>query len=270
MPDIARFGVQDAFAAIIPDWTPYRFAFNNPIYFSDPTGLFEDRSVATCPNCPKTPEFQPFIDDPNTEYFYDSETNKVTKVREIEEVIIPEKKKDSTLDNLDFANDRLDNLGDLLSLTKNKGGSIGIWTTPIRNRAFDGINYSKLNIRYYGNNWRGNLSVGRTTSVAKYLKKGSIVGSIIIGIVETGQGLAKDKSDYETKGQTNGRNTVKAATTATAGIVAGIYAGAAFGTAIPIPIVGTIGGAIVGGIAGYLASEATGAAVDAVYDKIEE
>ena len=31
MPDIARFGVQDAFAAIIPDWTPYRFAFNNPI-----------------------------------------------------------------------------------------------------------------------------------------------------------------------------------------------------------------------------------------------
>lgn len=25
-----------------PDWTPYRFGFNNPIYFNDPTGLFED------------------------------------------------------------------------------------------------------------------------------------------------------------------------------------------------------------------------------------
>ena len=25
-----------------PSWTPYRFGFNNPIYFNDPTGLFED------------------------------------------------------------------------------------------------------------------------------------------------------------------------------------------------------------------------------------
>ncbi|WP_407509388.1 hypothetical protein [Elizabethkingia anophelis] len=25
----------------MPEWTPYRFGFNNPVYFSDPTGLFE-------------------------------------------------------------------------------------------------------------------------------------------------------------------------------------------------------------------------------------
>ncbi len=105
MPDIGRFAGQDRFTEVMPDWTPYRFAFNNPIYFSDPTGLFEDSSsniIATCPNCPKTSTYQPFIDDPNTEYFYDSETGKVTKVGQIEEVTVTGKKKEQQQQNIDY------------------------------------------------------------------------------------------------------------------------------------------------------------------------
>ena len=32
MPDIGRFAGQDRFTEVMPDWTPYRFAFNNPIW----------------------------------------------------------------------------------------------------------------------------------------------------------------------------------------------------------------------------------------------
>src|SRR5690554_6129538 len=36
----------DPLAEQAPNWTPYRFGFNNPIMFTDPTGLFEKRSDA--------------------------------------------------------------------------------------------------------------------------------------------------------------------------------------------------------------------------------
>ncbi|CAA7195188.1 RHS repeat domain-containing protein [Chryseobacterium potabilaquae] len=41
MPDIGHFGVMDPLTEVIPGWTPYRYAFNNPVYFRDPNGLFE-------------------------------------------------------------------------------------------------------------------------------------------------------------------------------------------------------------------------------------
>ncbi|CAM3148915.1 RHS repeat-associated core domain-containing protein [Chryseobacterium flavum] len=42
MPDIGRFSVADPLSAMTPGWTPYRFGFNNPVNFSDPSGLFEE------------------------------------------------------------------------------------------------------------------------------------------------------------------------------------------------------------------------------------
>ncbi len=40
-PDIGRFMNIDALAPFVPSMTPYRFAYNNPIYWSDPYGLIE-------------------------------------------------------------------------------------------------------------------------------------------------------------------------------------------------------------------------------------
>ena len=41
-PAIGRFHSPDPLGELTPDWTPYRFAFNNPVFFNDPTGLCED------------------------------------------------------------------------------------------------------------------------------------------------------------------------------------------------------------------------------------
>ena len=102
-PDIGRFISQDRISEIMPDWTPYRFAFNNPVYFSDPTGLFEEsNALATCPNCPNTPQFQPFIDDQNNEYFYESD-NTVSKVGQIEEVVVTGKAKQENTNYHDWS-----------------------------------------------------------------------------------------------------------------------------------------------------------------------
>ncbi len=40
-PAIGRFNVIDAAAELAQNWTPYRFGFNNPVLFSDPSGLWE-------------------------------------------------------------------------------------------------------------------------------------------------------------------------------------------------------------------------------------
>ncbi|CAA7386956.1 DUF6443 domain-containing protein [Chryseobacterium fistulae] len=63
-PDIGRFIAQDRFSEVMPDWTPYRFAFNNPVYFSDPTGLFErENNMIAWPTKPGTEKGQTHIDD---------------------------------------------------------------------------------------------------------------------------------------------------------------------------------------------------------------
>jgi RHS repeat-associated protein len=43
-PAIARFNSMDALAEEDPDFTPYRFAYDNPLYWNDPSGLSEEGS----------------------------------------------------------------------------------------------------------------------------------------------------------------------------------------------------------------------------------
>jgi RHS repeat-associated protein len=87
---IGRFNSIDVLSELTPDWTPYRFALNNPVFWADPTGLTEETNPvnATCPTCPNTPAFKPLIDDPNNEYVYDPETKTASIVTVIEEVVI--------------------------------------------------------------------------------------------------------------------------------------------------------------------------------------
>ncbi len=85
---LGRFSGMDRLAELSYSMTPYRFAYNNPVYWTDPTGLFENTDLAHCPTCPNIPAFQPLIDDPNNEYVYDSETNTATLVIQLEEVTV--------------------------------------------------------------------------------------------------------------------------------------------------------------------------------------
>src|SRR5690606_71137 len=43
---LGRFNVMDILSEMAPDHTPYRYGFNNPVYFSDATGLFETYGAA--------------------------------------------------------------------------------------------------------------------------------------------------------------------------------------------------------------------------------
>jgi RHS repeat-associated protein len=167
------------------------------------------------------------------------------------------------LDYANFANDRIGDVGSILEHTRNQGGSIAFWRSTATGS-------TRINLRYYRNNWGGNGYTGSTRSVAKYLGKGALVTQIALGAIEVGNGIADDVNDYNTKGVTNGRNTVVTAAKVTSGILAGMYAGAAIGTAIPIPIVGTIVGAVGGAIVGYFIGEAVGRDVNEIYDNFEK
>ena len=46
IPDIGRWGVMDPLAELALGWTPYRYAYDNPIRYIDPKGLFESRQEA--------------------------------------------------------------------------------------------------------------------------------------------------------------------------------------------------------------------------------
>jgi len=45
-PSIGRFISSDPMAELAPDWTPYRYGFNNPISYIDPDGMFETKDAA--------------------------------------------------------------------------------------------------------------------------------------------------------------------------------------------------------------------------------
>ena len=45
-PAIGRFNVMDAMSELAPGQTPYRYGFNNPVNWTDPTGLFETYEAA--------------------------------------------------------------------------------------------------------------------------------------------------------------------------------------------------------------------------------
>ena len=45
-PILGRFINSDPLSELAPGWTPYRYGFNNPISYTDPTGMFESKEAA--------------------------------------------------------------------------------------------------------------------------------------------------------------------------------------------------------------------------------
>src|SRR5690606_7467955 len=43
---LGRFNVMDVLSELAPNFTPYRYGFNNPVYFNDASGLFESYGAA--------------------------------------------------------------------------------------------------------------------------------------------------------------------------------------------------------------------------------
>jgi len=90
-PYIWRTPTQDPHAEYYPQISPYSFLNNNPVNFLDPTGmdafgLAGSNDIATCPTCPNTPQYQPYIDDPNNNYIYDPTSGGVSIL--LDEVVV--------------------------------------------------------------------------------------------------------------------------------------------------------------------------------------
>jgi hypothetical protein len=84
-PDlVSRWMSQDPLAEEFYDQSPYNFTDDNPINFVDPDGMaaissFEFNVIADCPDCPNTPEYQPYINDPNM-WYYDPQSGLVSNL----------------------------------------------------------------------------------------------------------------------------------------------------------------------------------------------
>jgi len=265
---IGRFNGMDRLAELAPEISPYRFAFNNPVYWSDPSGLSEEgsNSIAICPTCPNTPKFQPAIDDPNRVFEYDAESDVAIEVTELNEVEIVETRKTQTTQSNNDSSSGLN----ILDFSYGAGGDIG-------NELFKRGSYKQTNgnignfhdrpFKRLSNNAKAHYNFYKDL---KGLKKAGVATTVILGSIEIGNGAVNDFKKYKKTGSTNFKNTVKASAEVSAGIgvgwAAGAISGAAIGTAVPVPLVGTVVGFVVGGVAGYYASEAAGNLVEKAYE----
>jgi RHS repeat-associated protein len=243
---IGRFNGMDLYSSTAPMWTPYRFAFNNPVYWKDPSGLFED-DFARCPTCPKTPKFQPYIDDPNNDYVYDADLDEA--FIEIEGITVTA---NNNGNNQDWSEHFNNGLNGAASAAPNSFGSFYL------NRSFIGPAPYQLNIHYTPKYWKtGNKYTFKPISAGNILKSGTIVTSVILEIPEIADGF--EKSNAEGVKQTAG---------AVGGIGGGVLGGAGAGALVAATGASPTGpGAIVAGLIGavvgaFLGEEGVERAVD--------
>jgi hypothetical protein len=291
----------DRLAELVTSMTPYRFAFNNPVYWSDPTGLIEqgeslgsldtdfasvDVSItferlggnghARCDTCPNKPEFKPFIDDPFNDYEYNSETNLVRKITELEGVTVSATQTSQSSNSHPSTYLSPTFLGSGLELSYGFIGSIG--EEAFKNGSYKQSNgrtgnyhdrpYNRLSKRakaYY--NFHKSLN---------YVKHAGTGVTVILGSIEIANGLTADIEIYERTGQTNLKNSAIASGKVVGGAAVGygVGAGATWLTSALVgagggsvaPGVGTAIGFVVGAVAGYYASNEIGNVIESAYE----
>lgn len=279
-PALGRFVTIDLLSELAPNYTPYRYGFNNPNIFTDPTGLFESVQTAL--------EFAESLGFNNYNISYSAE---------LEGYVV-------TVIGGQFNGDQFYNFSGLLenidiNVKGSSGGSGGGGSTSNSGGSdHKGLMFTEFAYSVAGaygeaagksgkytqtNGNTGNFNdrpYNRLSKNAKahynfaknlrYLKKAGYVATVVSGTIDVSNGIIQDYRNYQATGHTNGQHTVtasvKVGTGVAVGWLAGASSGAAIGTLIPIPGVGTVAGAIIGGYLGYKASEAAGSYMNSVYE----
>ncbi len=195
VPDLGRWFTIDPLAELGITITPYRYGFNNPILYTDPFGLFEERgnALATCPTCPNTKKFQPYINDPNKVYVYNPETKTAKREIQIQEVTVTGKKKTDNQQQSIYS--PLGQGNTLLSF-------IGTYMANLPYRRYIGTvrpnsPFTYRGARYYGNGqtFLKSESLINTGSVIK-VGKGVGAGTVVIGaVLDWGYSVPQYKKD---------------------------------------------------------------------------
>jgi RHS repeat-associated protein len=78
-PFTIRTTMMDPHAEDYYEYSPYSWVLNNPVSIVDPDGM---DAIGICPTCPDTPDFKPYIDDPDHTFMFDHSTGQVSLLLE--------------------------------------------------------------------------------------------------------------------------------------------------------------------------------------------
>ena len=282
-PALARFNVMDRFSEFSYNITPYRFAFNNPIYWSDPSGLYEvdeDGNIIIT-NELEIESLLGFLNNNGgasvadiSEHIFTSEefgmdldgvtitagspSSEFLGVNRIGNQIQSGLNSVSNFNGsiLHNGGGRFDEFGQVNDVFGEVVGGAESFSGTYRIAKGNGISP-----RYYSSGWRGGgrgkITTYSASGTAKVLGRGALGVSAAIGVYDINQA-------YNLDGRQIGYNT-KVQTATTLGSMAGGWAGAEAGAAVGASIgvwfggVGAVPGAIIGGIVGGVIGSYAGA-----------
>ncbi|MEN0083018.1 RHS repeat-associated core domain-containing protein, partial [Flavobacterium lindanitolerans] len=267
---LGRFNSLDVLSELAPGISPYRFAYNNPVFWADPSGLFETKQAAmdhiqTYGLSGATVSYNDNrgyweIDNNGYTFGYDNGSFKVAYETEDGAIVL------QTIKGVSFTSffsDRsgyatpidLNNIGLALDIT---GGTFGALETTVASKN----QWLGKNGKYYKSSWGGNQYTGSRSGALKaannykWAGRGALLGSLVVGGINIHNGYQQDGGRFGYNSQV--------ATGNTAGSLAGGWAGAEIGASIGAALgasffgVGAVPGAIVGAFIGGLIGSSSG------------
>ncbi|WP_370033546.1 RHS repeat-associated core domain-containing protein [Flavobacterium sp. 28YEA47A] len=267
---LGRFNSLDALSELAPGISPYRFAYNNPVFWADPTGLFETKQAAmdhiqTYGLTGATVSYNNSrgyweIDNNGYTFGYENGNFKIAYDTEDGATVFYTIKGTSFTS---FFSDRsgyatpidLNNIGLALDIT---GGTFGALETTVAPKN----QWLGKNGKYYKSSWGGNQYTGSRSGALKaannykWAGRGALLGSLVVGGINIHNGYQQDGGRFGYNSQV--------ATGNTAGSLAGGWAGAEIGASIGAALgasffgVGAVPGAIVGAFIGGLIGSSSG------------
>jgi RHS repeat-associated protein len=232
-PALSLWHGVDPLTESTPDWTSYRYGFNNSIKYRDPNGLFEEE---TCPTCPNDIEYDQYRNSKNNYYYEDG------IVSDTKGVVVTATKKDKA-NTVSDVNNHYNGVNDIL---------FGLGLTQGRNLYNN--NYNSIKQSYYEAYKRNKNVLPKPTiankkfkAIKKYLAPEKFSGSSKLirraGILGIGLTGLKIYNDVSSDGMISTSSLVDGGL-----IIAGLAATVLFTSAAPI--IGT--GIIIYGAVDYI------------------